>query len=104
MSTNKNNMSDAEQAVHELLSSWGVACNPGEWTEAVDIVQRAIDKSARRPHPAAPVASGGVEVRGVVTGITPRGGFIVEPLYGAFGPQHINCHVSVRFADPTEGG
>ncbi len=41
----KQPISDAAKAVHELLSSWGVTCNPQEWTEAVGIVQRAIDRS-----------------------------------------------------------
>ena len=80
---------------------------------AAEIVAARRPSPAVEVRPAAPVASGGVEVRGVVAVVTPNGMRIVlDDGADAFWvrPTMPNCDsgdpviVSIRLADPTEGG
>jgi len=56
----KRNLTLAERAVHEMLSSWGVACNPAEWMEAVGTVERALAAERRRIRKALRASSLGI--------------------------------------------
>ncbi len=100
MKRRKATVSEAERAVRELLSSWGVACNPGEWNEAVAAVQRAIDRSLAGVR--IPVA----KVRGVVVERRGTGMLYVEtgPVFCGSLPRGQHVEVEIFAAPTPEGG
>lgn len=96
---------------HELVTI-GRYSNGDELTRPVCSdcmpIAKAHSDAARRPssavssHPAAPVASGGVEVR--VRAGADGGPFVYLPRSQFNAGDTVRVIVSIRLADPTEGG